>query len=104
MGESFGERDGKDVAWIHCAPSRERATATLVSGLGSEEVAKVVLEVEGQPPVEVPTFRRKGFPYTFWVVAPLPPDARPRSFTGFDAAGQQVATGTMFGGYPGGCR
>jgi hypothetical protein len=104
MGESFGERDDKDVAWIFCTPSRERATATLVSGLGSEKVAKVALEVEGQPPVEVPTFRKKGFPFTFWVVAPLPPDARPRSFTGFDAAGRQVAEGTMFGGYPGGCR
>jgi hypothetical protein len=104
MGESFGELDDKDVAWIFCTPSRERATATLVSGLGSETVAKVVLEVEGMPPVEVPTFRKKGFPFTFWVVAPLPPDARPRSFTGFDAAGQQVAKGTGFAGYPGGCR
>ena len=104
MGESFGELDDKDVAWIHCAPSRERVTATLVSGLGSETVAKVVLEVEGQAPVEVPTFRRKGFPFTFWVVAPLPPDARPRSFTGFDAAGRQVARGTEFAGYADGCR
>jgi Sigma-70 region 2 len=104
MGESFGELDDKDVAWIFCAPSRERATATLVSGLVSETVAKVALEVEGQPPVEVATFRKKGFPFTFWVVAPLPPDARPRSFTGLDAAGQQVAKGTEFAGYPGGCR
>jgi hypothetical protein len=104
MGESFGELDDKDVAWIFCAPSREQVTATLVSGLGSPTVVKVVLEVEGAPPVEVPTFRRKGFPYTFWVVAPLPPDARPRSFTGFDAAGRQVAKGTGFGGYADGCR
>jgi hypothetical protein len=54
--------------------------------------------------VEVPTFRGTGFPFSFWVVAPLPPDARPRSFTSFDAAGQQVAKGTRFGGYLGGCR
>jgi hypothetical protein len=81
----------KYVAWMYCTPSRERATATLVSGLGSKTVAKVVLEVEGAPPVEVPTFRRKGFPFSFWVVAPLPPDARPRSFTSFDAAGRQLA-------------
>jgi hypothetical protein len=104
QGESFGELDDKDAAWIFCTPSRERATATLVSGLGSEKVAKVALEVEGQPPVEVPTFRKKGFPFTFWVVAPLPPDARPRSFTSFDAAGRQVAKETDFAGYPGGCR
>jgi hypothetical protein len=104
MGESFGELDDRDVAWIFCAPSRERVTATLVSGLGSRTVAKVALEVEGQPPVEVPTFRRKGFPFTFWMVAPLPPDARPLSFTGFDAAGKQVAKGTRFGGYADGCR
>jgi hypothetical protein len=103
IGESFTEQDEKG-AWIHCAPSKERATATLVSGLGSEEVAKVVLEVEAMPPVEAPTFRKKGFPFTFWVVAPLPPDARPRSFTSFDAAGQQIARRTGFAGYPNGCR
>jgi hypothetical protein len=104
MGESFTEQDDTDVAWIHCTPSRERVTATLVSGLGSRTVAKVALEVEGNPPVEVPTFRKKGFPFTFWVVAPLPPDARPRSFTSFDAAGRQVAKGTEFAGYADGCR
>jgi hypothetical protein len=54
--------------------------------------------------VEVPTFRKKGFPFTFWVVAPLPPDARPVAFTSFDAAGQRIARGTEFAGYPGGCR
>ena len=48
---------------------------------------------EGMPSVEVPTFRKKGFLFTFWVVAPLPPDARPRSFTSFDAAGQRIARG-----------
>jgi hypothetical protein len=34
------------------------------------------------------------------VVAPLPPEARPVSFTSFDAAGQRVAKGTSFAGYP----
>ena len=91
-------------AMIHCAPSRERATAMVVEGYGSEAVAKVVLEVEGQQPVEVATFHNKKFPFTFWVVAPLPPEARPRSFTSFDAAGQQIARGTDFAGYPDGCR
>jgi hypothetical protein len=100
MGESFTAQDDKDVAWIHCAPSKERVTAMLVSGLGSEAVAKVVLEVQGEAPVEVPTFHKKGFPFTFWVVAPLPPEARPVSFTSFDAAGRQVAKGTSFAGYP----
>jgi hypothetical protein len=91
-------------AMIHCAPSRKRATAMVVEGYGSEAVAKVVLEVEGQQPVEVATFHNKKFPFTFWVVAPLPPGARPRSFTSFDAAGQQIARGTDFAGYPDGCR
>jgi hypothetical protein len=100
MGESFTAQDDKDVAWIHCAPSKERVTAMLVSGLGSEAVARVVLEVQGEAPVEVPTFHKKGFPFTFWVVAPLPPEARPVSFTSFDAAGRQVAKGTSFAGYP----
>jgi hypothetical protein len=89
---------------IHCGPSREQATASLVQGYGSQAVAKVRLEVKGQTPVEVPTFRKKGFPFTFWVVAPLPPDARPVAFTSFDAAGQRIARGTEFAGYPGGCR
>ena len=71
----------------------------LVEGYGSEAVAKVVLELEGRPPVEVTTFRNKRFPFTFWVVAPLPPEARPLSFTSFDAAGQQIAKGTSFSGY-----
>jgi hypothetical protein len=62
------------------------------------------VEMEGQPPVETKTFHKKGFPYAFWVVAPLPPDARPRSFTVLDAAGQQVAKGTDFAGYADGCR
>jgi hypothetical protein len=87
-------------AMLHCTPEREGATAMLVEGYGSEAVAKVRLELEGRLPVEVPTFRKKGFPFTFWVVAPLPPDARPRSFTSFDAAGQQLARGTEFAGYP----
>ena len=100
MGESFTEQDDKNVAWIHCAPSKERVTAMLVSGLGSEAVAKVVLEVQGNSPVEVPTFRKKGFPFSFWVVAPLPPDARPVAFTSFDAAGQRIARGASFAGYP----
>jgi hypothetical protein len=91
-------------AYAHCAPSRERATATLVMGVASEAVDKVVVEVEGQPLVEAPTFTRKGFPFAFWVVAPLPPEARPQSFTSFDAAGQQIARGTDFAGYPDGCR
>jgi hypothetical protein len=90
-------------AMIHCAPSRERATAMVVEGYGSEAVAKVVLEVEGQQPVEVATFHNRKFPFTFWVVAPLPPEARPQSFTSFDAAGQQIARGTDFAGYPDGC-
>ena len=84
---------------IHCTPEREGATAMLVEGYGSEAVAKIRLELEGQPPVEVPTFRSKKFPFTFWVVAPLPPDARPLSFTSFDAAGQQIAKDTSFSGY-----
>ena len=104
MGESFSPLDNPNVAWIHCTPSRERATATLVSGMGSEEVAKVVLEVRGRSPVEVQTFHRKGFPFAFWVVAPLPPDARPVAFTGFDAGGREVARKTQFGGYVDGCR
>jgi hypothetical protein len=86
-------------AMIHCAPSRERATAMAVEGYGSKAVAKVVLEVEGQPPVEVATFRNKKFPFAFWVVAPLPPDARPQSFTSFDAAGRRIAKGTSFSGF-----
>jgi hypothetical protein len=101
IGEVF-TRPARDevVAYIHCAPSRERATAMLVTGIGSEAVAKVVLELKGQPSVAVATFRDKRFPFTFWVVAPLPPDARPVSFTSFDAAGQQIARGTSFAGYP----
>jgi hypothetical protein len=87
-------------AMRHCTPTREQATAMVVNGYGSEAVAKVVLELESRPSVEVPTFGRKGFPFSFWVVAPLPPDARPRSFTSFDAAGRQLARGTEFAGYP----
>jgi hypothetical protein len=85
-------------AMIHCLPSQKRTTAMLVEGYGSEAVAKVVLELRGQPPVEVATFRNQKFPFTFWVVAPLPPDARPVSFTSFDAAGQQIAKDTSFSG------
>ena len=85
-------------------PSRERATAALVSGYGSEAVAKVVVELEGRPSVEVPTFRRKGFPFAFWVLAPIPLDVMPLAFTSFDAGGQQIARSTEFAGYPGGCR
>jgi hypothetical protein len=87
-------------AMIHCAPSRERATAMVVEGYASEAVAKVVLELRGQPPVEVATFGRKKYPFSFWVVAPLPPTARPLSFTSFDAAGRRIARGTEFAGYP----
>jgi hypothetical protein len=104
MGELFGASDrGRLVAWIHCTPSKEQVTATLVSGFGPEAAAKVVLELKGQPPVEVPTFHKQGFPFAFWVVAPLPPDARPLAFTGFDAAGKRLGHGTDFAGYPGGC-
>jgi hypothetical protein len=60
--------------------------------------------MEDQPSVETQTFRKKGFPFAFWVVAPLPPEAQPRSFTAFDATGQQVAKGTDFAGYADGCR
>jgi hypothetical protein len=105
MGEVYAKpARAEQTAYIHCAPSRERATATLVMGVASEAVAKVVVEVTGRPPVEVPTFTRKGFPFAFWVVAPLPPEARPRSFTSFDAAGQRIARGTDFAGSPDGCR
>jgi hypothetical protein len=86
-------------AMIHCLPSQKRATAMLVEGYGSEAVSKVVLELKGRVPVEVATFRNPEFPFTFWVVAPLPPDARPLSFTSFDAAGQQIAKDTSFSGY-----
>ena len=95
---------GEQTAYVHCAPPLERATAMLVMGVASEAVARVVVEVAGRPPVEAPTFTRKGFPFAFWVVAPLPPEARPQSFTSFDAAGQQIARGTDFAGYPDGCR
>ncbi|HSO51190.1 MAG TPA: hypothetical protein VL330_00225, partial [Actinomycetes bacterium] len=61
-------------------------------------------EVEGRSPVEVPAFRKQGFPFAFWVVAPLPPDARPVAFTSFDASGRRIARGTEFAGRPGGCR
>jgi hypothetical protein len=104
MGELFSASDSRNVAWLFCMPSKERATATLVSGLASEKAAKVVLEVRDQQPVEVRTFHRKGFPFAFWVVAPLPPDARPVAFTAVDAGGKQVARETSFAGYPGGCR
>jgi hypothetical protein len=102
MGEAFDA--GSEATYIHCAPSREQATATVVMGVAAEAVAKVVVEVEGQPSVEATTFRTKGFPFAFWVVAPLPPDARPLSFTGFDAAGQRIAAGSDFAGYADGCR
>ena len=104
MGESFGRLDRRPTAYIHCAPSRERVTATLLMGVATEAATRVVVDLEGQPPVETQTFRKKGFPFAFWVVAPLPPEARPRSFTVFDAAGQQVGTGTDFAGYADGCR
>jgi hypothetical protein len=104
MGESFSTSDSPNVAWVFCTPSKERATATLVSGMASENAAKVVLELKGRPSKEVPTFSSKGFPFAFWVVTPLPPDARPVAFTAFDASGKQVARETSFAGYPGGCR
>jgi hypothetical protein len=91
-------------ASLFCAPSRERATAALISGYGSSAVAKVVVELEGRQAVEVPTFRHKRFPFTFWVLAPIPLDVRPLSFTSFDAAGRRIARSTGFAGYPGGCR
>ena len=50
--------------------------------------------------MEVATFAKKKYPFAFWVVAPLPPEARPLSFTSFDAAGRQIAKGTSFAGYP----
>jgi hypothetical protein len=87
-------------ASLFCAPSPpERATAALISGYGSSAVAKVVVELEGRPAVEVPTFRHKRFPFTFWVLAPLPPDVRPLSFTSFDAGGQQLNRSTEFAGW-----
>ena len=104
MGELFTPQDDPNVAWIHCTPSEKQVTATVVSGMGAEETAKVVLEVEGRSPIEVRTFRKPGFPFAFWVVAPLPADARPLAFTGFDAAGRQVAKGTGFAGHDHGCR
>ena len=107
MGELFGESDrDRMVAWIHCMPSKQRVTATLVSGFAPEAAAKVRLEVRGRAPVEVPTFRKEGFPFAFWVVAPLPPDARPVAFSAVDAGGRQIArvTSRSFAGYPGGCR
>jgi hypothetical protein len=104
MGELFTPLDDPNVAWIHCTPSKERVTATLVSGLGPEAVAKVVLEVQGRAPVEVQTFHKEGFPFAFWVVAPLPPDARPLAFTGLDAAGHRIGRETGFAGNPTGCR
>jgi hypothetical protein len=105
MGELFDESErDKMVAWIHCMPSKERVTATLVSGFAPEAAAKVRLEVRGQAPVEVPTFRKEGFPFAFWAVAPLAPDAKPLAFTGLDAAGKEIGRGTDFGGYAGGCR
>jgi len=95
VGELFMKLNrSQQTAWIECVPSKERVMATLVSGLGSEAVTKVVLEVGGRSPVEVPTFRKDGFPFAFWVVAPLPPDARPLAFTSFDAAGQRIARRT----------
>jgi hypothetical protein len=105
MGELFGESDRhRLVAWIHCVPSKERVTAMLVSGFGPETAARVRLEVQGRPPVEVPTFGKRGFPFAFWVVAPLPPDAKPLAFTGLDAAGKETGQGTSFAGSAGGCR
>jgi hypothetical protein len=98
-GSYYAPARAEQQAMIHCLPSQKRATAMLVEGFGSEAVAKVRLELEGQPPVEVATFRNRKFPFTFWVVAPLPPDARPLSFTSFDAAGQQIARETSFSGY-----
>jgi hypothetical protein len=91
-------------ASLFCAPSEERATAALISGYGSSAVAKVVVELEGRPAVEVPTFRHRRFPFTFWVLAPIPADARALSFTSFDADGQKLARSTSFAGWPGGCR
>ena len=105
VGELFAKPGRvEQTAWIECVPSKERVSATLVSGLGSEAVDKVVLEVEGRSPVEVPTVRRRGIPFAFWVVAPLPPDAQPLAFTSFDAAGQRVARQTQFAGSVAGCR
>jgi hypothetical protein len=89
---------------IHCAPSRKRATAMVVAGYGSAAVAKVVVDLRGRPSVEVPVFRHKRFPFTFWVLAPLPVDALPVAFTSFGADGRQLARSTDFSGYPGGCR
>ena len=91
-------------ASVFCAPSEERATAALISGYGSSAVARVVVELQGRPPVEVPVFRHRRFPFTFWVLAPIPPEARALSFTSFDAGGRQLARTTDFAGWPGGCR
>jgi hypothetical protein len=104
MGELFYTSENPNVAWVFCMPSKQRVTATLVSGMASEQTAKVVLELKGRPPVEVQTFHKEGIPFAFWVVAPLPPDARPVAFIGFDAGGGQIVRRTSFAGYPGGCR
>jgi hypothetical protein len=45
---SDSDRD-RLVAWIHCMPSGEQVTATLVSGFAPEAAAKVRLEVQGGP-------------------------------------------------------
>jgi hypothetical protein len=63
-----------------------------------------LVELEGRPFVEVPIFRHKGFPFTFWVLAPVPVDVLPVAFSSFGADGRRLARSTEFAGYPGGCR
>ena len=55
-------------------------------------------------PWRSPVFRHRRFPFTFWVLAPIPPDARALAFTSFDAGGRQLARTIDFAGWPDGCR
>ena len=107
MGESFGSRPRPpsrrptSTARRHGSGRRPRWLMGVATGGGGQGRGR---RWRASPRWRSQTFRKKGFPFAFWVVAPLPPEARPRSFTGFDAAGQQIAKGTDFAGYADGCR
>ena len=58
-----------------------------------------MLEVEGKPPVEVATFRKKRYPSPSGWWLPLHRPLGRCSFTSFDAAGQRIAKRTAFAGY-----
>jgi hypothetical protein len=70
-------------AMIHCLPSQKRDDGDAGRGL------RVGGRGQGRPRAPGPASGRgrhlpqREFPITFWVVAPLPPDARPVSFTSF---------------------